>query len=218
MNYAKITSKDSDKNKYNPNNFIKKERYRDTNDTKVYCDSPGFWQYEKKWDVIDAESNLKTPGVGTKHKTNIELVDKLHPNNYEVSVSNKKSVEENIEPSEKHSFSEATLGKKSKDFLPIESKENVYFPGYGTGPGRGFGNLGISNSIRIGDFTRTETKVFKSTKESEVIDRWGFIDDRYQNPHNLVMELPRGGESTRKSQNQLPINKIESDKEFSFRY
>lgn len=195
MNYSKITFEESDKNKYNPNNFIKKERYRDTTDTKLYCDSPGFWQYEKKWDVIDAESNLKTPGVGTKHKTNIELVDKLHPNNYEVSVSNKKRVEENIEP-----------------------KENVYFTGYGTGPGRGFGNLGISNSIRIGDFTRTETKVFKSTKESEVIDRWEFIDDRYQNPHNLVMELPRGGESTRKNQNPLAINKIESDKEFSFRY
>ena len=178
--------------KFNPDNLKKKVRFVDTENKNFYCDTPGYWQFERKWNVIDNESNLLTPGVGTKTKAKIEMTQYLHPNNYEIPVAN-----------------------------VVQRKEDntTYFPGYDTGPGRGFGNLNVSNNIRTGDFTRTETKVFKAEKESEMLERWEFIDDRFAKPQNLVMEMPRGGETTRKLQNDLTcINRMEDDKEFAFEY
>ena len=72
----------------------------------------------------------------------------------------------------------------------------------------------------IGDYTRTETKNFKATKESEMVERWEFIDDRFANPNHLVMELPRGGNSTRKNQTDLnnSMVRLSEDKEFNFQY
>jgi len=178
--------------KFNPDNLKKKVRFVDTENKNFYCDTPGYWQFERKWNVIDNESNLLTPGVGTKTKAKIEMTQYLHPNNYEIPVAN-----------------------------VVQRKEDntTYFPGYDTGPGRGFGNLNVSNNIRTGDFTRTETKVYKAEKESEMLERWEFIDDRFTKPQNLVMEMPRGGDTTRKLQNDLTtINRMEDDKEFAFEY
>jgi len=178
--------------KFNPDKLKKKVRFVDTENKNFYCDTPGYWQFERKWNVIDNESNLLTPGVGTKTKAKIEMTQYLHPNNYEIPVAN-----------------------------VVQRKEDntTYFPGYDTGPGRGFGNLNISNNIRTGDFTRTETKVYKAEKESEMLERWEFIDDRFTKPQNLVMEMPRGGDTTRKLQNDLTtINRMEDDKEFAFEY
>ena len=121
------------------------------------------------------------------------MVQELHPNNYAIPVGNT---------------------------VATEKSEPFYYPGYFTGPGQGFGNLNVSNSIRVGDYTRTETREFKATKESEVIERWGFIDDRYSNPDNVVMELPRGGDTTRKPQTDLNLSmvRLSEDKEFNFQY
>lgn len=176
-------------NKYNPNNFIKKERFHNTKDKDFFCDTPGFWQYEKKWDVVDDESNLKTPGVGTRLKTKVEMVQELHPNNYAIPVAN---------------------------VIATKKDEKFYFPGYETGPGRGFGNLNVSNDIRIGDYTRTETRNYKAQKESEVIDRWQYIDNRFQNPNNLVLPIPRGGESTRKNNQVFTSSDTASSFEFEY--
>jgi hypothetical protein len=190
MSYFPFNSKDNP-DKYNPEKMNKKERYHNTDKKNYYCDTPGFWQYEKKWDVIDAETNLITPGVGTRQKTQIQLTETIHPNNYAIPIQNK---------------------------LQKKTDETVYFPGYDTGPGRGFGNLGVSNGIRIGDFTRTETRNFKAQKEGEVIDRWQYIDTRFQNANNLVMPIPRGGESTRKSTNEPFVIQPVQQREFNFKY
>jgi hypothetical protein len=190
MSFFQFNSKDN-LDKFNPDKMNKKERYHNTDKKNYYCDTPGFWQYDKKWDVIDDESKLITPGVGTRHKSQIQLNETIHPNNYTIPIQNN---------------------------LQKESDEKVYFSGYDTGPGRGFGNLTISNDIRIGDFTRTETKNFKANKESEVIDRWQYIDNRFQNSNNLVLPIPRGGESTRKNTSEPFIIQDVGIRGFNFEY
>lgn len=185
MSYYQFTS-DESLDKFNPEKMNKKERYYNTDKKNYYCDTPGFWQYEEKSNIIEQESNLITPNIGTRQKTQIELPKNIHPNNYSIPIENK---------------------------LQNELNEKVYFSGYDTGPGKGFGNLSVSNDIRIGNFTRLETKDNKLNKESELINRWEYIDDRFKNPNNLVMEIPRGGESTRKNSQQS----IEQ-REFQFKY
>lgn len=50
----------------------KKERYYNTNNKNYYSDTPGFWQYEEKSNIIEQETNLISPSIGTrqKHKLN----------------------------------------------------------------------------------------------------------------------------------------------------
>ena len=144
----------------------------------------------KKSDVIDDELKLKAPKLESNDKPNVELIKELNPNNYNISIENVKK-------------------NKKED-------SSFYLSGYETGPGRGFGNLNISNDIRLGNDSRGESKDFKIKKESEVIDRWQYIDTRFQNVNNVVMEIPRGGETTRKkTQNN---NDIISSKTFEFKY
>ena len=190
MSYFPFNSCD-DINKFNPEKMNKKERYRDTDKNNYHYDTPGFWQYEKKSNIIELENDLITRDIGTRQKTQIQLSEIIHPNNYDISIQNNSQTKLN---------------------------EKVYFTGYDTGPGRGFGNLVISNDIRIGDFTRTETKNFKVDKESEVIDRWEYIDNIFQNSNNLVMPIPRGGESTRKNTSEPFIIPNVEQKEFKFKY
>jgi hypothetical protein len=185
MNYFPFNSNDN-LDKYNPEKMNKKERYHNTDNKNYYCDTPGFWQYEEKSNIIEQESNLISPGIGTRQKTQIELPKHIHPNNYSIPIENK---------------------------LQKELNKKIYFSGYDTGPGKGFGNLSVSNDIRIGNFTRLETKDFKVNKESELINRWEYIDNRFNNPTNVVMDIPRGGESTRKISQQLS-----EEREFIFKY
>ena len=51
-----------------------------------------------------------------------------------------------------------------------EIYERLYYNPGDIGPGRGFGNLNVSNEIRQGEQTRTETKEFKQKKEAEQMD------------------------------------------------
>jgi hypothetical protein len=66
--------------------------------------------------------------------------------------------------------------------------------------GRGFGNLNISNDIRYGGASRMDTKEFKEKRESrQMLDfHFQYLDKDYQNPNNIVMPIPRGGDMTRK--------------------
>ena len=190
MSYFPFNS-DEKLDKFNPEKMNKKERYHNTDNKNYYCDTPGFWQYEEKSNIIEQETNIITPNIGTRQKTQIELPKNIHPNNYSIPIENK---------------------------LQNELNEKVYFSGYDTGPGKGFGNLSISNDIRIGNFTRLETKDNKLNKESELINRWEYIDDRFKNPNNLVMQLPRGGESTRKNTSEPFTTQSIEQREFQFKY
>ena len=64
-----------------------------------------------------------------------------------------------------------------------------------------------------------EKKNDKPDRETKEINRWEFIDDRYSSAQNLVMEMPRGGSSTRKLQNDLSnITRQDQNREFEFKY
>ena len=70
------------------------------------------------------------------------------------------------------------------------------------GPGRGFGNLNISNDIRIGSQSRGDTKLNKQINES----RQSFDQtDKYETK-KIIEPTNRVCMSTR-TQNQLFINK-----------
>jgi hypothetical protein len=115
-------------------------------------------------------NNLKN-GYNKREKTQMELASKLNPYDYELNWSNR-------------------LNKKEEEF--------TYFAPYNQGPGRGFGDLNIGNSIRVGENGRNDTHNYREWKESELTDRFEFIDKRFANPDNLVFPFPRSGEMTRK--------------------
>lgn len=148
-------------------------------------------QIPNKMDSIDTENKLKKMEYNTKSKIQVSLNDNLNPNNYDIKVKN--------------------IIKPNND-----NNSNYHFIGNNFEPGRGFGNLNVSNDIRYGFNSRCDSKVVKQEREQEVIERWDFIDNRYQNVNNIVMEMPRGGESTRKEQNQLVLNNLEQDKEIKY--
>ena len=127
---------------------------------------------------IDSNTNAQFDEIksnyNNKEKTQMVLNSNLNPYDYDLDFKN------NI---------------KNKD---KESTNHMYFTPYDQGPGRGFGNANINNSIRLGENGRNDTSQFKYFRESEIVDRFQFIDNRFNNPSNLVFPFPRSGENTRK--------------------
>jgi hypothetical protein len=192
MSYGPFISSKIETNNLNTNNNYKKEKFIDTKNKNFIYETPGFWKYETKQNITDQESDLIKSININKKKSNIQLTQKLNPNNYNISVTN--------------------TNNNNKE------KEKLYYSTCDSGPGRGFGNLNISNNIRFGDNTRLETKNFKIKKESELVDRWDLIDNRFQNVNNIVLPLPRGGDTTRKIVTDLNYNTIDENIEFNFKY
>lgn len=125
---------------------------------------------------IDKKHNLKDDlknGYNTKIKSNVELKDNLDPYNYELNYYN----------------------KIKKD---VKGQDYIYYSPYDQGPGRGFGNLNVNNNIRNSQSSRMSNDDFKLYRESDVIDRFEFIDNRFGTSDNLVLPFPRAGDSTRK--------------------
>ncbi len=131
---------------------------------------------------IDAESALITPTINSKDKVQLKLKNEFNPSDYSLNYT------DNLQnfPTQKTGF---------------------YYNNKDTGAGRGFGNLDVSNDIRSGDASRTDTKEFKEYRESQQLFEFQFqyLDRNVQDPNHLVMSIPRGGETTRK-QNQLSVN------------
>jgi hypothetical protein len=117
--------------------------------------------------------NIEKQNYNSKIKTNIELDNILDPFNYNVNYKN-------------------TIKKDLKG-----EEEYVYFAPYNQGPGRGFGNLNVGNKIRNSECSRLDTDQFKIFRESELNDRFEFLDNRFANPNNLVFPFPRSGETSR---------------------
>ena len=82
--------------------------------------------------------------------------------------------------------------------INIKKQFGNYY-GHHIGPGKGFGNLNISNDIRHGSSTRLDNFENNINKEKVVNERFDYIDKNYQNPNNLILPFARGGEVTRKS-------------------
>jgi len=157
----------------------KKIKYIDMSQNQLY-NNPQFWNYNKKSDVIDEENFLKLPVPQSKKKTQIMLKKDMHPNNYCISYEN-----------------------------THDDKEDNFVSYYGTdfGPGRGIGNLDSSNILRYGESTRLENKNFKKYNETIKNNRFEFLDRNVQNPDNIVLPFPRGGENTR-SKSNLTFNTL----------
>ena len=87
------------------------------------------------------------------------------------------------------------------------NKVNFYYTTSHTGPGRGFGNLEVSNDMHFGNSSRIDTKQYKEMREGDQLFDYQFqyLDRNFQNPNNIVMPTPRGGNSTREK-TQLFIN------------
>ena len=161
------------------NKFIIKEKPSDLN--------PGYWINSfNKSQVIDKESDLKNAPLLSKEKSQIVLTDILNPNKLDIS------------------YLESNLNCSNRD------KINEYIPTKDIGAGRGFGNLSVSSDIRNGSYSRLETKFFREKKEEQQLFDYTFqyLDKDFQDPKNVVMPIPRGGESTRKLNN---INELTFD-------
>jgi hypothetical protein len=148
---------------------------------------------KQKSEYIQHENFLIFPKDKKAKKTETIMRSEIRPNDYNLPIENKQT--DNLEDATK---------------IPI-----IRIDGVDVGAGRGFGNLKVSNNIRTGEDSRAQNNKFKKIKEAEVIDRFEFLDKDIQNPHNLILPFPRGGEITRKK----PIIKKELDnKKFSFNY
>jgi len=143
---------------------------------------------DTKCNVIDDESLLLTQSSNKREKVQMKLIDNLDPTNFNIQYTNNLKTE----------FCEKNTG--------------FYYTNKDIGAGRGFGNLVISNDMRKGDPSRYDTKEFKEVKEGQQFFDYQFqyLDRNFQDPSHIVMEIPRGGESTRK-QNQLTVNTMRND-------
>lgn len=79
------------------------------------------------------------------------------------------------------------------------NRVDFYYTNSTVGPGRGFGNLKISNDIHYGNSSRIDSKEFKETREcSQLFDyQFQYLDRNFQDPNHIVMPIPRGGDTTR---------------------
>lgn len=152
------------------NNFNKKNKFIENHD--IHINKQPFYDQYRDVNMND----IVKDNYNSKNKTSLELKNTLDPFDYELSYCN----------------------KIKKDVKGQE--EFVYYSPYDQGPGRGFGNLNINNTIRNSESSRASSEDFKLQRESEIIDRFQFIDNRYTNPKNVVFPFPRSGENTRKNE------------------
>lgn len=121
---------------------------------------------------IDNESNLIMPFNSDNNNKNLFEYEDLDKESYNTPLK----------------ISEINIKKQFSNYY-----------GHHIGPGKGFGNLSVSNDIRYGSSTRLDNFEQKINKEKEINNRYDLIDRNFQNPNNLILPFARGGELTRKS-------------------
>ena len=142
---------------------------------------------------IDIESSLKMPINQFKSKTSIEIDGELQRNNYGINYNNKLENNNN--------------NNKNNNYI---YNDKPY-----TGPGRGIGNLDISENVRFGIDTRRFNDEYRNINEGIIQDRFDIIDSDIQNPNNVVLPFPQGGIQTRITKSLINENK---KKKFNFKY
>ena len=143
---------------------------------------------------IDVESYLRNSENFNRTKMSIELNSKFSPNNYSVLYSNKKNNTKKKET--------------SNNFNKIEPYK---------GPGRGSGNIDVSDNVRFGLDTRRYNDEYRNINEGLINDRHQIIDDSFQNNKNVVLPFPRGGVQTRDNKKLVKGNSNNDDR-FKFQY
>ena len=136
---------------------------------------------------IEDESFLLLPSVSSKQKSQVILKDKLHPQDYLTDLKSNKI-------------------RGSTNFTSYYGDHH--------GPGKGFGNTDINNMIRNGEPSRIDNDMFNTNMERNINNRQDIIFKNYQNPTNIILPFPRGGEITRKTH----INQESNINKFSFKY
>lgn len=139
---------------------------------------------------IEDESFLLLPSVSSKQKSQVILKETLHPQDYLTDLKSNKM------------------------------RGSVHFTSYygnHHGPGKGFGNSDMNNVIRNGESSRVDNDMFNINIEKNINSRQDILFKNYQNPKNLILPFPRGGEITRKTHINQEDDMTSSNK-FSFKY
>ena len=101
-----------------------------------------------------------------------------------------------------------------------KNKDNIdfYYTNKNICPGRGFGNLNISNNIRNINSSRINNKENKIEKEKITMfdHKFQYLDKNVQDPTNLIMPIPRGGSSTRDKFSNISKNISKNNYKFSY--
>jgi hypothetical protein len=167
--------------------------------------------YERDMFSINNESNLINKDRNTNGKSNfIE-----HENNLIMPSDSSNSCKNLFEYEDLNQQSYNTPLKISEINI---RKQFTNYHGHHTGPGKGFGNLSISNNIRQGSSTRLDNTEIKIKKETQINERFDLIDKNFQNPHNLILPFARGGEITRKSLKEESQEEDTSDQINKYRF
>lgn len=155
---------------------------------KIIDFTPGYWIYDTDKNIDNENKLLKSHNV-SKDKTNIILNSKFKPDDYNVLYSNK---------------------------IISNNSDNNYYSNINNQPGRGFGNLNISNDIRNGNSSRNDFQNYKLNIEAQQFFDYQFdyLDKNFQNPNNIILPFPRGGDFTRKMIN----NNFIKDNNINFIY
>lgn len=154
----------------------------------LHDSSSDYWKINhKKSNLIDDETILLKSVINSKDKMQIKLKDNINPDDYNLLYNN--------------------------ELIEHDNKSNFYYTNIDKGAGRGFGNLLISTDIRNGNNSRYDNREFKEKKEEQLFFdyQFNYLDKNFQNPNNVVLPFPRGGETTRK-QNQLFTTEYNNNK------
>lgn len=119
-------------------------------------------------------NDLTKENFNSKNKLSVQQKDNMDPFDYDINYINKKN---------------------------FKGQQFIYYSAYNQQPGRGFGNLNVNNNIRFGEASRSDTDNFKLFRESELLDRFDFVD----NMNHVSPFHSRIGNNTRKIPTQLNI-------------
>ena len=188
-NKKNISNKKSKKETFTNTSSLVPKKIKHFDFNKRECET--LTSLNQKSMRVEEESYLLLPQVSSKQKTKVELKEQMHPHNYNVDL-------------------------KSDNIRKTKSYTSYYGDHYG--PGKGFGNVDTNNNIRNGKSTRLENETFYKKQESTINNRQDILFKNYQNPKNLILPFPRGGEITRKTVNRNQDIRKEDFTEFEFKY
>ena len=181
---------------YQGNHTEKKVQGNENEKIKFSSNSRAFnnpdCKCESNDNPIDVESFLRNSYAQSKNKTSIQLSREFNPQSFNINYQDRKPI-----------------GNFSKKTMPRYFNDMPY-----TGPGRGMGDVSISDNTRFGVDTRRYNEEFRNINESTILDRFDFLDKDFQNPSNIVLPFPQGGVQTRDNKKLIKHTK----KNFDFQY
>ena len=106
---------------------------------------------------------------------------------------------------------------KKSEKEEILSKEITY--GAFFGDKKGQNNQDVDNFLRNGESSRLSNNEYLIDRESSINDRSDFLNKNFQDPKNIVLPFPRGGEITRQQTQLVENNNQDStNKVYKFKY